>query len=294
MMTTVKLFDRPNFGIGGVEYTDAEIWDVLSCVTYWSAKNPLDTSLGRDEVYYDGPNQSYKYQKTRKVGAYHQPRLGPISAIEGFDVPDGAYLFVGWKGQFVGYGNVEDFFGPLFARGGKFLFVRVTGKTISMEAPISGGLSIRRDFLPGAALVITLAVTANAAGTAFASATVPSAAVVPSEWTIATAGMSEGMGTAQILATAAPAVPVAAVAPAVSATLPTLAEIGSGIATTVRTVQQTAASVVGVATAVNTVRAAINTPDTVVPQGNKPANNPDDNIFMYAGIGVLLLLILED
>lgn len=302
-MPTVKTLDRPNFSIGDVIYTDAEIWDWLITVNYWSAENPLKTSLGiRQQTGWKGSNQSYGQEVYSMVGAYYQPRIGPINSQTGFTVPDGAYIYASLKGQFTGYGVSEDYFGATHARGQKHLFMRVSGTSLSLEGKIDPGFSIAKDFLPGAALVIAIAVTANTVGAVLSSPTIAPATIAPAEWATATAGMGEGMGTAVFTA---PAVPVAAVAPTEWAVATAgmgegMGTAGGGILETVmqaggsavKSVENLAKAVVATRVAANTIQDAFN---GVKPADNTPAPGQgtetpgQTNTLMYAA-GLLALL----
>lgn len=160
------------------------------------------------------------------------------------------------------------------------------------------GGGILSDIIKGTLFVAASVGVANLAGLAGAGAGVtgvaPGAvAVAPSEWTLATAGMGEGMGSGGLLATVAPTVPVQAVAPVAAASapsLPTLAQIGGAAQTAVQTVQQAASSIVGVAAAIETVKAATNPPEAQTVQ--KQSADSSDISPILIGVGVLVLVLL--
>lgn len=277
----------------GAHYTapDAALWDAIASGAVLYVRNPWET-VGY--LYYD--SKAYgQVAETRPARGYEA--IGePLNPDREIVLSGGQTIWIekpAVRGQPVNDRNPTRgyFSDPI----GAYLTYSISGDMV--RGGVKADRGFLRDVIKGTLFVAAFVVGGNLAGIGTPAPAPITPAVGPSDWLLATSGMGEGMGTANILATVAPAVPVAAVtpvaAPAVTSTLPTLAQIGSGIQTAVQTVQQTAASIVGVAAAANAVRAAVNTPDTVVPKADESASKTADNTLMYAGVGVLLLLALK-
>lgn len=268
----------------GAHYTapDAALWDAIASGAVLYVRNPWET-VGYQ--YYD--SKAYTQMSETRPARGYEAIGTPLSPDREIVLSGGQTVWIekpAVQGQPVNDRNpTRGYFSEPI---GAYLTYSISGDMV--RGGVKADRGFLRDIVKGSLFVAAFVAGGNLVGIG-----APAPAVNPSDWVLATSGMSEGMGSAQVLSTVAPAVPVAAVsAPAVSASLPTLSQVGSAVASGVGVVQQAAASVVGVATAVNTVRAAVNAPDPVIPSPPKTAS-ADNGAMLYAGIGVLLLIVLK-
>lgn len=268
-MPAVTLGDRPHVTISGTTYADGPLWDLLSdprC--HYTVLRPFV------QIRYlplPPPTRENGYNPRPVEDTSNTVVLHKFNGV----IPDDCWLVIPLKSGFYGYGNIEDYFAPLWPTGGgKYLGIHLSfAGSLRMQGDygISGGFSVARDFLPGAALAVAIAVTANTIGTAIAGSTA-TATTAATPWEIATAGMSEGMGTGGTIAATSGGI------------LSTAQTVGGSVVSGARAV---AGAATATRAAIDTIQAAAN--NTPQPAGNTPPQSANNSALLILGLAALLL-----
>ena len=175
-MSRLGIGARPQVIIDGHHFVDDALWQILTHESVcYSTADPFVTLR---YVPNPEPERRNSYSPRNIADTSNTVPATPI----GNYLPDTCWIFIRFKHGYHGYGNTEDYFGPLFVQGGKFLSLKfeMVGGMPTMRGyhSVSGGFSIGSDFLPGALTVVAIMAAAGAIGTALgAPPTLPGAGV---------------------------------------------------------------------------------------------------------------------
>ena len=190
-MARLGIGAQPLVIIDGRQFVDDALWQIMNHESVcYSTSDPFVTLRYLPKP---APDRSNGYNPPNIADTSNTVLAIPI----GDYLPDTCWIFIRFKPGYHGYGNTEDYFGPLFVQGGKYLslkFEMVGGMpTMRGYRVVSGGFSFGSDFLPGALAVVGIMATAGAIGTALgAPPTILGAGVVgPVETVLAPAAVAD-------------------------------------------------------------------------------------------------------